>query len=74
MHKTQESSVQSFWLVPQLGHPGSHRPSNSATSVPLEEWNYNQIGKCFLFVQLYVLQVILGILSWCALVVCKLVG
>ena len=53
----------SFWLVPQLVHLGSHRPSNLATSVPLKEWNYNQTGKCSLFVQLYVLKVILGTLS-----------
>ena len=52
-----------FWLVPWLGHLGSHRPSNSATSVPLEEWNYNQTGKCSLFVQPYILKVILGTLS-----------
>ena len=70
-------SIQSvhglFWLIPQLVFLGSHRTSNSATLVPLEEWNYNQTGKCSLFVQLYVLKVILGTLSWCALVVCKLV-
>ena len=62
-----------FWLVPQLVHLGSHRPSNSATLVPLEEWNYNQTGKCSFFVQLYVLKVILSTLSWWTLVVCKLV-
>ena len=62
-----------FWLVPQLGHLASHRPSNLATLIPLEEWNYNQTGKCSLFVHLYVFKVILGTLSWCALVVCKLV-
>ena len=71
------SLVHSFglfvWLVPWLVHPGSHRPSNLATSVPLEEWNYNQTGKCSLFVQLYMLKATLGTLSWCALVVCKLV-
>ena len=63
-----------FWCVPWLVHPGSHRPSNSATSVHLKEWNYNLTGKCALCVQLYVLKFILGTLSWCALVVCKLVG
>ena len=63
-----------LWFVPQLVHPGSHRPSNSATSVSHEEWNYNQTGKCSLSVQLYMFKDILGILSWCALVVCKLVG
>ena len=80
-HETQGSVIHSFslfiwsfWLVPQLGHLGSHRPSNLAPPVPLKEWNYNQTGKCSLFVQLYVLNVILGTLSWCALVVCKLVG
>ena len=57
----------------QLVCLGSHRPSNAATSVPLKEWNYNQTGKCSLFVHLYVLKVILGTLSWCDLVVCKLV-
>ena len=41
--------------------------------MPLEEWNFNQRGKCSLFVQLYMLKVVLGTLSWCALVVCKLV-
>ena len=46
-----------FWLVPQLGCLGRHRPSNSATSVPLKEWNYNQTEKCSLFVQPYVLKV-----------------
>ena len=51
------------WLVPWLVHLGSHRPSTSATPVPLEEWNYNQAGKCSLFVQLYVLKVILGTLT-----------
>ena len=75
------SSVLSFslfiwflWFVPQLVHLGSHRPSNLATSVPIQECKYNQTGKYPLFVQLYVLKVILGALSWCALVVCKLVG
>ena len=29
---------------------GSHIPSVSATSVPLEEWDYNHTGKCSLFV------------------------
>ena len=67
------SQFQVFWLVPWLLPLGSHWPSNLATLVPLEEWNYNLIGKCYLFVQLYVLKVILGTLSWCALVVCKLV-
>ena len=67
------SLVQSFQHVPQLVHLGSHRPSNSATLVPLEEWNYNQTWKCSLYVQLYMLKVNLGTLSWCALVVCKLV-
>ena len=62
-----------FWLVPWLVHLGSHRPSNLATLMPLKEWNYNQMGKCSLFVQLYVLKVILDTLSWYALVVCKLV-
>ena len=64
----------SVQLVPQLVHLGSHRPSNLATLVPLEEWIYNQTGKCSLFVLLYVLKVILGTLSWCDLVVCKLIG
>ena len=68
------SLVQLFGLVPQLVCLESHRPSNLATLVPLEEWNYNQAGKCSLFVHLYVLKVILGTLSWCDLVVCKLVG
>ena len=63
-----------FWLVPQLVDPGSYRYSNSVTSVLLEEWNYNQTEKCSLFIELHVLKVILGTLSWCALVVCKLVG
>ena len=66
VHKTWDgfgSSGQLFWLVSQLVCPGSHKPSNSATSVPLEEWNYNQTGKCSLFVQLYILKVILGTLS-----------
>ena len=63
-----------FWLIPWLVHLGGHRHSNLATLVPLREWNYNQTGKCTLFVQLYVLKVILGTLSWCALVVSKLVG
>ena len=45
------------WLVPQLGHLGSHRLSNLAISVPLEEWNY-KCWKCSLFVQLYMLKVI----------------
>ena len=67
------SLVQLFRLVPQLIHPGSHRPSNLVTSVPLKEWNYNQTGKCSLFVYLYVLKVILGTLSWCDLVFIKLV-
>ena len=61
------------WLVPQLVHAGSHRPSTSATLVPVKEWNYNQTGKCSLFVQPYVLKFILGTLIWCSLVVCKLV-
>ena len=26
---------------------GSHRPSVSATLVPLKEWDYNHTGKCF---------------------------
>ena len=63
-----------LWLIPWLVHLGSHRPSHSANLVPLKEWNNNQTGKCSLFVQLYVLKVILGTLSWCALVVCMLVG
>ena len=67
------SSVQFFWPVPWIFYLGSHRPSNSATLVPLEEWNYNLTGKCYLFGQLHVLKVILGTLSWCALVVSKLV-
>ena len=75
MHETQGSFTHSFhlvlWFIPQLVCLGSHRPSNLATLVPLEEWNYNQTGKCSLFVQLYVLEVILGILSWCALGACK---
>ena len=66
-----QSLVQSFWLISWSACVGSHRPSNLATSVPLEELNYNQTGECSLFVQLYVLKVILGTLSWCALVVCK---
>ena len=64
------SSVLSFglfiwflWLVPHLVHLGSGRPSNSTILVPLEVWNYNQTGKCSLFVQLYVLKDILGTLS-----------
>ena len=82
MHGTQgfSSVIHSFspfvwfsWLVPQLGILESHRPCNSATSVPLEEWNYSHTGKCSLFVQPYILKVILGTLSYCALVVCKLV-
>ena len=67
------SLVQLFRLVPWLVHLGSHRPSNLATLVPLKEWNYNQTGKCSLFVHLYVPKVILGTLSWYDLVVCKLV-
>ena len=56
-HKTQVHSFfsfgsWSFWLIPQLVCPGSHRPSNLATLVPLNEWNYNQTWKCSLFVQL----------------------
>ena len=73
MHRTQGSSVLSFdlsvcflLLVPPLVHLESHISSNSATSVPLEEWNYNQTGRCSLFVQLYMLKVISGTLSWCA--------
>ena len=42
---------------------GSHRSSDLATSVPLEEWEYNHIGKCSLFVQPYVSKVILGTLD-----------
>ena len=81
MHETEGLRLW-FWvlslvpllgLVPQLVHLGSNKPTNLAISVPLEEWNYNQIGKCSLFVNLYVLKVILGTLSWCDLVVCKLV-
>ena len=77
MHETREQSSWvhfhsvnswSFGLSPQLVNLGSHRPSNWATLVPLKEWNYNQIGKCSLFVQLYVLKVILGTFRWCALV------
>ena len=52
-----------LWLVPQLVHLGSHRPSHSANSVPLKEWNYNLTGKCSLFVQPHILKVILGTLS-----------
>ena len=72
MHETQRISsiIHSFgpliwfsWLVPHLGHLGSHIPSNLAASVPLMEWNYSQTGKCSLFVQPYVLKVILGTLS-----------
>ena len=79
MHKTQGSFVLfiwflSFWLIPQLVHLGSHRPSNLVTLVPLKEWNYNQTGKCSLFVQLYMLEVILDTLSWCALVSCMSAG
>ena len=78
MHETWIHSfilfVWFFWFIPQLVHLGSHRPFNLATSVPLKEWNYNWTGKCSLFVQLYMLEVILGTLSWCALVVCKLGG
>ena len=67
-------SVCFSWLVSQLVHLGSHRPSNLAMLVPLKECNYNQIGKCSLFVQMYILKNILGMLSLCALVVCKLAG
>ena len=42
---------------------GSHRPSVLSTSVPVEEWDYYHTGKCSLFVQLYILKVILSILS-----------
>ena len=52
-----------LWLVPQLVHLGSHRPSHLANSVPLKEWNYNQTGKCSLFVQIYVLKVIMDTFS-----------
>ena len=78
VHKTQGSVSQSFlcsfifiwffWLVPQLVCLASHRPSYLAILVPLEEWNYNQTGRFSLFVQLFMLKVILGTLSWCALV------
>ena len=82
MHGTQGWFVRPFcglllwflWLVSQLVHPGSHIPSHLANSVPLKEWNYYQTGKCSLFVQLCMPKVILGTLSWCALLVCKLVG
>ena len=50
----------------------SHWPSVMATSVPLDEWEYNLTGKCSSFVQLHVPKVILGTLSWFDLVVCKL--
>ena len=46
----------------------AHVQYNSDTSVPLKEWNYNQTGKCSLFVQLSMLEVILSTLSWYALV------
>ena len=42
-----------FWLQYLWLHfVRSHRPSLAATLVPLEGWNYNQKGKCSLFVQL----------------------
>ena len=42
-----------FWLhYIQLHFMRSHRLSLVATSVPLEEWDYNSTGKCSLFVQL----------------------
>ena len=71
-HEIQEFSsvIHSFgpfiwfsWLVSQLGHLGSHRYSNLATSVPLKEWNYSQTGKCSLFVWPYIPKVILGTFS-----------
>ena len=86
MHETQElvgwsipvDSVILFslflWLVPWLVYPGSHRPSHLANAVPLKEGNCNYTGKCSLFVRLYILKLILGTLSHCALVVCELVG
>ena len=53
-----------FWLhYIQLHFVRSHRPSVVATSVPLEQWDYNLTGKCSLFVQLYMLLVILSTLS-----------
>ena len=63
-----------FWLIPQLVCLGSQRPSNSLTSVPFEEWKYNQTGTSSLFVQLCMLEVILGTLSWYALVACESAG
>ena len=75
MHKTQGSFVHSFhWvlqLVPQVVKQWRDRHSNSATLVPLKDWNYNQTGTCSLFVRLYMVEVILGILSWCALLTHK---
>ena len=59
-HKTEGLSGagswfgSAVWLVPKLFHLGSHRPSTSATSVPLEEWNYNQTGNVlYLFNHMY---------------------
>ena len=46
-----QGSHMGFWLQYIWLHLiRSHRPSLAATSVPLEEWNYNQKGKCSLFV------------------------
>ena len=69
------SFFQSFCWVPLACSPvsPSGKPQNLLTQLLwcLLEWNYNQMGKCSLFVQLYVPKVILGTLSWCALVVCQ---
>ena len=52
MHEPSGSHL-GFWLqYIRLHLIRSHRPSLVATSVPLEEWNYNQKGKCSLFVKL----------------------
>ena len=48
-----------FWLI----CPGSHRPSASATLVPLVEWDYHHTRKCSLFLHLYVLKFFLDTLS-----------
>ena len=46
-------SCLGFWLNHIWLHfVRSHRPSPVATSVPLEEWDYNLTGKCPLFIQL----------------------
>ena len=77
MHETEELFGPWFgsavWLVLQLVHVGSHRPSNLATLALLKECNYNQTMMCSLFVHLYILKVILDTFSWCDLVVCELV-